>query len=74
MPRKTFKENKELLESFLNHSEVLADLDTRIATFERNYLIVEVESLLHDTAQKLEIIAQQASSVGVHGSPCQLQA
>ena len=90
-PRKTFRENKELLESFHNHFEVgavvlccgllfpwqshyisvcyylisqaLAELTRRIATFERNYLIVEVESLLQDTAQKLESIAKQASNV-----------
>ena len=44
-------------------SQALAELTRRIATFERNYLIVEVESLLQDTAQKLESIAKQASNV-----------
>ena len=41
----------------------MRELDGKIATFIQNYLIVEVESLLKDTAQKLETIVKQISSV-----------
>lgn len=61
-PRRTFSEHRELLWSFSNHLEVMKELDSKIASFIQNYLIVDKESLLLDTAQKLETIIKQTST------------
>ena len=41
----------------------MKELDSKIASFIQNYLIVDRESLLLDTAQKLETIIKQTSTV-----------
>jgi hypothetical protein len=58
--RRKFEEHVHFLKSFENHREPLRDLDNRISGFLQHYLIVEQESLLGETASKLESTAKQA--------------
>lgn len=60
--RRKFEEHVHFLKSFDNHREPLRDLDNKIAGFMQHYMIVEQESLLRETAQKLETTTKQAHS------------
>ena len=61
--RKTYREYKSLLSSFACWQQGLEELDQRLKTFMRNYVVVERESLLRDTSAKLEKMAKQAAIV-----------
>ena len=46
----------------------MTDLDYKIRSFKENYMIVETESLLQDTASKLRAMAHQAATVSPHST------
>jgi hypothetical protein len=58
--RRKIEEHVHFLKSFENYREPLRDLDSKIAGFMQHYLIVEQESLLRETANKLEATTKQA--------------
>ena len=51
------------MDTHLIHTQPLRDLEYRISVFLENYLIVEQESLLGETASKLEATTKQAHIV-----------
>ncbi|XP_064391483.1 uncharacterized protein LOC135339343 isoform X2 [Halichondria panicea] len=60
--KRTYHEQKIFLLSFYHHKQPLAELDAKISSFFKNYMIVETESLLQDTASKLRAMAHQAAT------------
>lgn len=66
--KRTYKEHRDFLVSFPNYKEGLEELNRQIRLFKQNYLVVEVQSLLLDTASKLEGITRQANDAFVEAN------
>lgn len=60
--KRTYQEHRRFLTIFQNYKDGLEELNRQIRLFMQNYLVVERESLLLDTAAKLEGMVRQGNA------------